>query len=402
MFLLNEIQTGSTVGNMTRLLGRAGLTDAFVNAGMLQDPRLRSEMGADANRIILGETGPEEAAENILNSVQNRDPSNQAANKWAQGMLNVNLQEDDPTSITNFALSTRHIAGNAAGSVPLDTKLNALDEMSTRRFLENLDTAQYTVEPRLMADTVTDYYAFLNHINAVSLVELQRIDQTYEGITVDYETGAVEWDGLTASAGQVGSAFANPPTALATQPLGIGRGIAGGLEAGRQVDEYQAFSEARRLGEAVQRTNDLRNFVDSKLGSYNRINRIVRQESGGNPRAVSPKGAQGLMQVMPDTAREVSSSLDLGLENLRNEELQARLTDDPELNKTLGIEYYRQQLATFRETELALAAYNAGPGRVRQWIELNGDPRTDEVTMEEWVNRIPFKETKNYVKSITQ
>jgi soluble lytic murein transglycosylase len=123
---------------------------------------------------------------------------------------------------------------------------------------------------------------------------------------------------------------------------------------------------------------------------------IARQESAFNPAVVSPAQAYGLMQVTPDAGRYVckkyGASFDLG-----------RLKTDPVYNAALGgaelgglIEDYRgSYIMTF-------AAYNAGRGSVKKWIERYGDPRDSKVDAVDWVELIPFSETRNYVQRIME
>lgn len=121
---------------------------------------------------------------------------------------------------------------------------------------------------------------------------------------------------------------------------------------------------------------------------------IMQAESSGNPNAVSPKGAKGLMQLMPDTAKEMASELGIPYD-------ETRLTADPQYNMALGTAYINKMLGRYDGNQaLALAAYNAGPGSVDDWLKKNGDPRTGEVSVEDWVRKIPFKETREYTAKI--
>ncbi len=123
---------------------------------------------------------------------------------------------------------------------------------------------------------------------------------------------------------------------------------------------------------------------------------IARQESEFNPRAVSPAGARGLMQLMPATAREVAGQLNIPYE-------AGDLTADPLYNARLGTAYLARMLDAWDGSIiLAAAAYNAGPGRVRQWLETYGDPRTDAVGPVDWIEGIPFEETRNYVMRVLE
>ncbi len=123
---------------------------------------------------------------------------------------------------------------------------------------------------------------------------------------------------------------------------------------------------------------------------------LMRQESNFEAGAVSPAGARGLMQLMPGTARAMAREL-------KEPSLANRLTD-PAANMRLGTAYLAKRLDEFDgAVPLALAAYNAGAHRVRQWLDANGDPRTDsDVDPIDWIELIPFSETRNYVMRVIE
>ena len=123
---------------------------------------------------------------------------------------------------------------------------------------------------------------------------------------------------------------------------------------------------------------------------------IARRESELNEAAVSPAGAQGLMQIMPGTARDVSR--DLGVEYSK-----ARLTSDWRYNAKLGTAYLGGLLKLYDGSYLlAFAAYNAGPNRVNQWIEEYGDPRDSVIDKVNWIEHIPYRETRDYVMRVME
>jgi len=123
---------------------------------------------------------------------------------------------------------------------------------------------------------------------------------------------------------------------------------------------------------------------------------IVRQESAFAPDATSRAGARGLMQLMPATARNVAGKLQLPFS-------LPRLTSDGIYNLTLGRSYLEQLIDEFGGSyALAIAAYNAGPGRVRQWLHEFGDPRGRDVGMVDWIEMIPFDETRAYVQRVLE
>jgi soluble lytic murein transglycosylase len=115
---------------------------------------------------------------------------------------------------------------------------------------------------------------------------------------------------------------------------------------------------------------------------------LVREESSYYPRALSRAGARGLMQLMPATARPMAEHRGLSFAG-------GELLDDPGANLEIGTAFLAGLLREFKDPRLALAAYNAGPGRVRQWWQTR---RTSD--LEAWVELIPFDETRQYVKRV--
>lgn len=124
---------------------------------------------------------------------------------------------------------------------------------------------------------------------------------------------------------------------------------------------------------------------------------IARQESEFNPGAVSRAGARGLLQLMPATAKGVASRYGLGYS-------QDRLTSDPAYNATLGAHYLGEQLERFSNSYiLTFVAYNAGPRRAQEWVERYGDPVGKDIeTVVDWIERIPFTETRSYVQRVME
>ncbi|VXC26838.1 Lytic transglycosylase catalytic subunit subunit [Pseudomonas sp. 8AS] len=131
-----------------------------------------------------------------------------------------------------------------------------------------------------------------------------------------------------------------------------------------------------------------------KVGFQELVERVIRQESAGNVAAVSPKGALGLMQLMPETAQDMARELGLAYD-------EQRLRSDAAYNKRLGSAYLDKMLDRYDGHQaLALAAYNAGPARVDEWLQSNGDPRNGELSTREWIERIPYQETRDYTRRI--
>ncbi len=139
-------------------------------------------------------------------------------------------------------------------------------------------------------------------------------------------------------------------------------------EAVREVKTPQVVQAPKTL---MDRLTQYDPIIEKAANTYNLdknlIKAVIAQESYGNPKATSTVGAKGLMQLMDGTAR------DMGVKNPYS----------PEENIMAGAKYLKQQMDTFKSKELALAAYNAGPGNVQKF---DGIP--------------PFKETQNYVRNV--
>jgi soluble lytic murein transglycosylase len=121
---------------------------------------------------------------------------------------------------------------------------------------------------------------------------------------------------------------------------------------------------------------------------------IARQESEFNTRTLSGAGARGILQVMPITARHVCHDYKIKC-NIE------RLMQDPAYNTMMGSAYISDRMDEFSGSYiLAIAGYNAGPGRARQWIKEFGDPRDGKVDPIDWIFRIPIEETREYVQKV--
>lgn len=137
---------------------------------------------------------------------------------------------------------------------------------------------------------------------------------------------------------------------------------------------------------------DYSEYVEKYAKEYNvdplLIYSIIKAESNFDDEAVSSKGATGLMQLMDNTAKEIATNE--SLEYVSNESLF-----DPETNIKLGVKYFADLIAIFKNEAVALAAYNAGMGTVQGWID-KGTIKADGSDIE----NIPYNETNMYVRKI--
>jgi len=123
---------------------------------------------------------------------------------------------------------------------------------------------------------------------------------------------------------------------------------------------------------------------------------IIRQESEFDAHANSHVGAQGLMQIMPSTAKLVAR-------NLKTTYSKSLLKSDPTYNVKLGTYYFNSLLEDYDGVfPFAIGAYNAGPNRIKSWVKRYGDPNKGEINFIDWVELIRFKETRNYVQRVIE
>ena len=123
---------------------------------------------------------------------------------------------------------------------------------------------------------------------------------------------------------------------------------------------------------------------------------LIRQESEFDMTANSHAGAKGLMQLMPYTAKLVSKQAKLPYS-------KSRLTSDPEYNINLVSHYIAGLILEYEGAyPFAIAAYNAGPKRVKYWKKINKDPQKKQIDYVDWIELIKFKETRNYVQRVLE
>jgi len=154
---------------------------------------------------------------------------------------------------------------------------------------------------------------------------------------------------------------------------------------GVDIDDWgypsKALPDWKRIGKPVERAA---------------VYGLARQESEFNAGAVSHAGARGLMQIMPGTAKLIARQHQVNYN-------EKSLTADPAYNVRLGAAHLGDLVASYGGSYiLTFVAYNAGPRRVREWIAKYGDPRSPGVDPIDWVESVPFTETRKYIQKVMQ
>ena len=123
---------------------------------------------------------------------------------------------------------------------------------------------------------------------------------------------------------------------------------------------------------------------------------ITRQESEFNQQDTSTAGAVGIFQVMPATGRDAAKMLRIPYD-------ANAWRNDARYNVRLGTAYVNNLVKNYDGNYvMAIAGYNAGPGRIHEWVQAYGDPRTGQIDIVDWMERIPFSETRNYVQRVLE
>ncbi|MBR0783223.1 lytic transglycosylase domain-containing protein [Bradyrhizobium iriomotense] len=123
---------------------------------------------------------------------------------------------------------------------------------------------------------------------------------------------------------------------------------------------------------------------------------VARTESSFDQRDKSPANAVGLMQVTPEAGRDTAKRFGLTYD-------WDRMVSDPVYNTQMGAAELSALLSEYRGNQImTFAGYNAGRGRVREWVQARGDPRDANVDPVDWVERIPLSETRNYVQRVME
>ncbi len=313
--------------------------------------------------------------------------------EWHAGWIALRFLDDPASAELHFAAAAQHAA------TPISVARVSYWRGRAAEALGQPDAARLHYEAA--ANQPLAYYG------QIARAQLGRFDVPVRTAAADGTSGAahpaIEIAGMLVAAGAGDQA----------RPLV--------LELARTLDSdadlLQLAAIARRIGEtrllvslgksAVQRGRpmDEAAFPVTGLPGFEAIGNpieraivfaITRQESAFDAAAVSHAGARGLMQMMLPTARETARRVGLGFD-------AGRLTSDPAYNVRLGAAHLGDLIKDWRGSYvLTFAAYNAGSGNVRAWIDAYGDPRKAGVDPIDWVERIPFTETRNYVQRVME
>jgi len=162
-----------------------------------------------------------------------------------------------------------------------------------------------------------------------------------------------------------------------------------------QIAKNASYKNLNFLEISYPRIEVPKQVKNQKILDSSVILALIRQESEFDTSANSNVGAKGLMQIMPATAKLLSKVTNVDFS-------KEKLTKDKDYNLALGSYYISDLDDNFGSHYLAFAAYNAGPHRVEKWIKTYGDPRRKQIDAIDFIELIPFHETRNYVQRVSE
>lgn len=162
-----------------------------------------------------------------------------------------------------------------------------------------------------------------------------------------------------------------------------------------QIAKNASYKNLNFLEISYPRIEVPKQVKNQKILDSSVILALIRQESEFDTSANSNVGAKGLMQIMPATAKFLSKVTNVDFS-------KEKLTKDKDYNLALGSYYISDLDNDFGSHYLAFAAYNAGPHRVEKWIKTYGDPRKKQIDTIDFIELIPFHETRNYVQRVSE
>lgn len=320
-----------------------------------------------------------------------------ADGEWLSGWLMLRFLDQPSRAAEHFAHLDANVSSPVSSSRALYWRAQAVRALGQRdeasallaraaRFnftyygqLASVQSGQTTLslpETGAISDSARSRFESRELVRALRLIAEAGARRDYESIAFFLDDTLEDPQEIELLA-QMAREQSYPRTALRSAKAGLFRGVVA-VNAAYPLLELPAAVQARSRPEPAL------------------VLAIIRQESEFEPSAVSHANAHGLMQLLPTTARATANRN--GITYDRN-----ALTGDPNYNMTLGSAFLGQMIDEFNGSYvLAIASYNAGSFRAREWITDWGDPRSSSTDVVDWVELIPFNETRNYVQRVME
>jgi soluble lytic murein transglycosylase len=410
-----RITNGSLAGRAAYGAARADLRDGRSSAAISALRRIPDRFPSDDEAsgsalYLLGDleldAGRPDAARTLFKRLADKHPTSgfaQRATLLAPLIAHARGESAVAASELAAALEAKRLTGIDAdagrywlGRVQAETGQRDAARGTWRALLENGPESYYAVRAAARLDTIAWVVTPPPPLMPIpTLAALQRVAEL-ERLGLDFEAG-LELDHLVRAPSTITAMIAVGEELIAAghpaRATALGRRAlaAGAPRDGMVLRLLYPFPYADALRAAAARDG-----VDPYLAAS-----LIRQESGFEPRATSRTDARGLMQVMPATGRDLARSL-------RVADFDPAMLWIPDLNLSFGMRHVAEALSRYPEPERALAAYNAGGSRVQRWSRtlLSGpsaanDPVSDPLKdVELFVERMPYAETRGYVRAI--